>query len=205
MPEEFIKEAVGVFHDEPSLRAAADELMSAGFDRSMLSILSGHQAIEQTLGHDYKRVTDLEDASGVPRLAYISTDSRAEAEGALTGGLAYVGAVAAAGSIVASGGTMAAIIAATAVAGGAGGLVGAALSRVIERHHATYLEDQLNRGGILLWVRVFDDAHEEHALEILKRHTTDDVHVHRLPAPESRTADKDGVSHDLSFMNRLGM
>lgn len=205
MANDVIREAVGVFHDEKTLQDAADELMISGFDRSFLSILAGHRTIEKTLGHRYERVADLEDEPGLPRLAYIGPDSRTEAMGAISGGLAYVGAIAAAGSVVASGGAIASVILAAAAVGGAGGLIGAALARFIGRHHARYLEDHIDHGGILLWVRTMDEAHEKRAVEILTRHSADDVHVHAFPAPESRIASKEGVSYELSFMNRLGM
>lgn len=45
-----VREAVAVFHDEASLRAA-DELLMSGFDRSYLSLLGGHRAVERKLGH----------------------------------------------------------------------------------------------------------------------------------------------------------
>lgn len=39
---EGVREAVGVFHDERTLQAAADDLLVAGFDRADLSLLAGH-------------------------------------------------------------------------------------------------------------------------------------------------------------------
>ena len=54
-----MREAVGVFGDEKSLRAAADELMISGFDRADLSILSRQKKVEQRLGHSYERVSEL--------------------------------------------------------------------------------------------------------------------------------------------------
>ncbi len=89
------------------------------------------------------------------------------------------------------------------MAGGAGGLIGARLSGFIDSHHAHYLQDQLDRGGLLLWVRTPDAEHERRATEILERHSAEDVHVHDLP--DLRFETTGGVSHDTSFMNRLGM
>jgi hypothetical protein len=203
MANQIVREAVGVFHDEKSLQGAADALMISGFDRSQLSILAGHRTIEKELGHRYERVTEIEDDPEIPRLAYIGSDSRVEAEAGIFGGLAYVGAVAAVGAIVASGGTIGAALVGAAVAGGAGGFIGAALARIIDRHHAHYLQEQLERGGILLWVKTEDAEHEKRALEILDRHSAEDVHVHEFR--KARFDVKGGVSHDLSFMNRLGM
>src|SRR5215470_2967778 len=130
------REAVGVFHDENSLRAAVDELWLKGFDRSSISLMAGHRTIEQRLGHLYRRVTEVEQEPTLPRQAYAAGDSRTEAKGVVAGGLAYVGATAAAGAVVMSGGTLAIAIAAAALALGAGGLIGAVLGKLIDRRHA---------------------------------------------------------------------
>ncbi|MEN8197711.1 MAG: hypothetical protein ABFS30_14540, partial [Pseudomonadota bacterium] len=110
---ETIREAVGVFADAPSLEAAVADLEAGGFDRSEISLLASQQAVEEKLGTIYFKVADLEDDPEVPRTAYVSNESMKEAEGALAGGLMYVGAVAAAGAVVASGGGLAAAIVAT--------------------------------------------------------------------------------------------
>jgi hypothetical protein len=200
---ESVREAVGVFHDEDSLRSAVDDLLIAGFDRSYLSLLASHKTVEDKLGAKSEKIAEIEDEADVPVNAYAESDSRTEAEGIVIGGLAYVGAVGAIGAIVATGGTVAAALIAAAAAGGAGGLIGVALSKLIEDHHARYLQEQLDRGGLLLWVRTPDAEHENRALDILKRHSADDVHVHELP--DAKYEFKGGMSHDMSFMNLLGL
>ncbi|MEM7226628.1 MAG: hypothetical protein AAF495_26890 [Pseudomonadota bacterium] len=203
MGDKTVREAVGVFHDEKALRDAADELMTAGFDRSDLSLLAGDHAVEQKLGHAYTKVEELEDDAEVPSVAYSGSDSRPEAEGAVVGGLAYVGAVSTVGVIVASGGTVAAAIVGAVIAGGIGSAIGVALAKVIGDHHAGNLKDHLEKGGLLLWVRTKDGDHETRACDILKKNGGEDVHVHDLP--EATFKVKGGISHDTSFMNRLGL
>ena len=198
-----IREAVGVFHDEKSLQSAVDALLVAGFDRSYVSLLAGQHTIESKLGHRFEKVADLEDDPEVPTQAYVGTDSRTEGKAAIVGGLFYVGAVAAGGIIVASGGTMAAALIAGAVAGGGGGLIGAALAQFLEHRHANRVQTQLDHGGLLLWVRTPAPEDERRAVDILHAHSADDVHVHDLPAPHYEHTG--GVSHDMSFMKRLGM
>lgn len=183
-----VREAVGVFHDAASLEGAIDELLTHGFDRAHLSLVAGRETVEQTLHHAFTKVAELEDDAEVPRIAYISRESLGDAEGGLIGGLMYVGAVAAAGGIVASGGAVAGALLAAALAGGAGGFIGSTLARMLDEHHAKFLHDQLDRGGILLWVRTVDEAHEERAKDILNRHSAGDVHVHTLPAPARAVA-----------------
>lgn len=174
------REAVGVFHDWKSLQAAVDELLNTGFDRSELSLLAGDKAVEEKLGHIYEKVRELEDDPAVPRAAFVGRDSLTEGRAGIIGGLVYIGAVAAIGAVVASGGTLAAAIAAAAVAGGSGGVLGTLAARWLGRDRAREIQGQIDRGGLLLWVRVRDPAHEERAVAVLNRHAADDVHVHDL-------------------------
>ncbi len=197
------REAVGVFHDEESLRSAVDELLISGFDRSDVSLVAGRRKFEKTLGHMYETVAEIEDDPDAPHRAYIGPNSRTEASASAIGGLAYVGAMGAVGTIVASGGTVAAALAGAAAAGGAGGALGAALASYIGRRHARYLEEQIERGGLLLWVRTRDAEHEKRARAVLERHAAADVHLHDLPAIAPHR--EGGVSYDTSFMKSLGL
>lgn len=203
MAEETVREAVGVFHDEKTLQGAVDELLVSGFDRSSLTLLASEHAVTEKLGHRYQKVDEIEDDLSVPRIAYVGHDSRVEGEAAAVGGLAYVGALGAVGAIVASGGTVAAAILGAAAAGGMGGLIGGALSRFLDRHHADHLRRQLDHGGLLLWVSTHDETQEKKACDILRNNGGEHVHVHDLPHPDY--AFEGGESYDLSFMNRLGL
>src|SRR5262245_28434700 len=198
-----IREAVGVFHDEKALQAAADALLIAGFDQCHLSLLAGQRTVETKLGHRYERVAELEDDPAVPTRAFDDVDSRTESKAAIVGGLFYVGAVAAAGTIVASGGTAAAALIAATLAGGGGGLIGAALAQFLEHRHAHRLQEQIDHGGLLLWVRTPTADDEARAVDILRAFEADDVHVHDLP--EQHYAMTGGESYEMSFMRRLGL
>jgi hypothetical protein len=179
-----VREAVGIFNSPGDLQGAIDELLSFGFDRAELSLLASRHAVEEKLGHRYEKVSALADDPTVPRAAYVSTEAIGGAEGGLIGGLMYVGAAAAAGAVVTAGGTLAAAIAATVLAGGAGGLIGSILAKLVGDHHAHYLQEQMDSGGLLLWVRTWDAEDEKRAVEILTMHSGGDVHVHALPAAD---------------------
>lgn len=179
--QEMLSEAVGVFDDANSLQDAIDEILSSGFNRAEISLLASEHAVEEKLGHAYEKVEQLEDDLSIPRTAYISPETTGDAAGGLIGGLFYVGAMAAIGSVVASGGTIAAAITAAAAAGGTGGLIGSVLAKWVSDHHARYLQEQLDHGGLLLWVRTRDPAHERRAVDILSKHSGHDVHIHQFP------------------------
>ncbi|MEJ2121740.1 MAG: hypothetical protein P8Z76_13755 [Alphaproteobacteria bacterium] len=176
-----VREAVAVFEDAETLQEAIDELLSSGFARADLSLLASEPTVAEKLGHKYEKTSELEDDTAVPRSAYVSTESIGDAQGGLVGGLAYIGAVAAAGAIVASGGTIASAFAAAALAGGAGGMFGTTLAKWVGDHHADALQKQIDKGGLLLWVRTWDEAQEKRARDILSSHSAHDVHIHDLP------------------------
>jgi hypothetical protein len=179
-PNVTIREAVGVFHNWQNLQAAVDELLDHGFDRADLSVLASEKAVNEKLGHVYERVRELEDDPKTPRVAYVSKDDVTEARAFAISALGYVGAVAAVGAIVASGGTLAAIIGGALAAGGVGAGLGTILAHAIGRDQARNVERQIERGGVLLWVRTPDASHEQRAVEILKKHGGDDVHLHSI-------------------------
>jgi hypothetical protein len=175
-----IREAVGVFHTTLDMENAIEELEENGFDRADISLLAGEETVKQRLGHRFYDARSLEDDPKVPRTAFVSTESIGDAEGALVGGLFYVGALAAAGAVVASGGSVGAILLATAAGGSSLGMIGGLLARFVGKHHADHLQKQLERGGLVVWVRTREPPDEQRAMDILKRNNAEDVHVHSI-------------------------
>ncbi len=177
-----IREAVGVFDDAPSLEAAIDELQSSGFGRAEISLLADDATIFAKLGHLYDRVQEFEDDPDVPRTAYVSKESLGDAEGGIIGALTYLPAITAAGVVVAAGGPMGAAFIAAALYGGAGALVGTVLALLLGETYANRLEHQIDKGGLILWVRTWDQAHADRAMRILRDNGGHDVHVHDIAA-----------------------
>ena len=174
-----VREAVAVFDDVSELDAAVEELRAAGFGRGEISLLATEEAVQKKLGHRYERVEELEDEPEAPRVSYKTPAALGESEDVLIGSLTYLPAVVAAGTVVASAGIVAAAVTGTALAGA---LIGTVLARWLDKQHAEHLQEQLEHGGLLLWVRTPDQSAERRALEILTRHSAHDVHIHQLPA-----------------------
>src|ERR1700736_4483727 len=150
-----IREAVAVFDDPERLESAVSALQSAGIDRSELSILAHTSLAERPVG-DLRRAAE---DPGTPREPVVSdTDLR---QGRVLGT------------------SLAATIAALAAAGGVGAS-GALFGRILADDQASFLDAQLARGGVLLWVRTRDVAAERGVLEVLRRHSAH-VYVHDLP------------------------
>ena len=69
---------------------------------------------------------------------------------------------------------------APAATGGVGA-AGTLLGRQLSRGPASFLDAELSRGGVLLWVRTPDAEAERRAVEILRRHAIR-VHGHETAA-----------------------
>lgn len=181
------REVVGVFHDSGSFQEAIDELLTSGFNHADISLLATSHAVDRNLSAQYRKLEAFEQAPEVSTTAYVSPESRADGYAAIIGSLMYLGGAGAATAIVASGGAVAAALLGAALATGTGGAVGAWLAHLLEKRHADELAAQLTQGGLLLWVRTWDAAHEKHAIAILRRHAATHVHGHEIVTPEATT------------------
>jgi len=171
------REAVAVFEDVGGLDEAVRALLDAGFHYDDLSLLADRRTVERKLGHAYEKVEELEDEPKAPRVAYRRPIDPAAAEGNYIGAINWAPPLLAAGAVVASTGLITGLVVGAAVAGG---LAANVLGHVVDQRHANWLQEQLDAGGILLWVRLKDDEAAELAVHILTRHAVHDVHIHEV-------------------------
>lgn len=171
-------EAVGVFDRFEDLQQAYYDLRTVGFSRHDISLLGKEDVLKEKLGKSYWQASDLEDDPRAPRAAFVSEDAIGALEGSIAGGFFYVGSMIALAVLLTPASTLAASIAAVAIGGSPAAVLGVLLARRSGKHHKDYYANQIEHGGILLWVRIRDDAHEKMAVDILKGHSGRDVHVH---------------------------
>jgi hypothetical protein len=172
------REAVGVFSSADVLDRAVEDLLGSGFEQADISLIASDDTVESKLGHRLARSADAEDDPNVPRRGWTPPQARTEGKAALSGILGYFGAVALAGVTFATGGGALAAIALGVLGGSASAAAGARLANAIDQSWAQSLQTQIAHGGILVWVRVDDEAQSERAMEILRRHGAGDVHTH---------------------------
>jgi len=177
-----VREAVAVFHSADDLQDAIDELLRSGFHRSALSLLANEAEVVAKLGHVYRKTSDLVADPAVPRTAYVSPEAIGDGQGAIIATLMYVTAGVLMGPVAAARGSFAALAAAAAFGGGTAGLLGTWLAKLIGERHAMRIQEHLDRGGLLLWVRTWHRDQEYRAVEILKRHAGEDVHIQQCHA-----------------------
>ena len=166
-----LREVVAVFDDVKALENAVFELETHGFDRSAFSLLASEQAVEEKLGKRYRKIEEMEDEPQAPRETFFSRVSRLEAEYGLAPALAFVAAMA-------FGLGTAPVTVPILVAAGGGAAIGAALGRMIHKHYVEPLKEQLERGGLLLWVNIRTPEEERKAIATLEAHKARHVHAH---------------------------
>jgi hypothetical protein len=184
-PEHYIAvpEAVGVFDSFETLQAAMYDLLIAGFSRWDLSMLASEDAVTEKLGKSYWTAGDLADNPDAPRAAFVSEEAIGELEGAVSGGFFFLGSAIAMTAMLTPLSTLAASIAAVVIGGTPAAVIGGLLARRIGQKHRDYYQHQIERGGILLWVRVASPEKERLAVGIMKGHSGRDVHVHPWSEP----------------------
>jgi hypothetical protein len=181
MAENTIREVVAAFDEPEALQSAVSDLQSHGFNRADITFMA-RESITGRLAQDYEATREAEDDPHARREAVTDeTDIRQRRTLDISLAATLAGFAAAGFTIATGGGTLVAA-GVTAAAVGAVGGVGALLGKAYGKSQHTFLREQLERGGILVWVRTPDPAAEERAQFILRKYSAHDVHVHEVPA-----------------------
>lgn len=180
-----IREAVGIFFDRPHLEGALVELREAGFDKEEIGLLAGERAVKDTLSDIYAKYNRTENAETSPETAFVKKESLGDTFRSLSGGLVFTGASTAMGAAVISAGVFGGAVLAAAAGAAAVAGVGALAGAVIHKNDAEYLEEQVDAGHLLIFVRVTTDEEEAKALAILNQHEGYDARVIEVKADSS--------------------
>lgn len=180
--EAVVREVVGAFRSAEWLEDAITELGSKGWDKSEMSLLAQEGVFQPGIpahGHDMHQAADEPELKRSP---VVEDEDVRQGRTLATSLAAVVAAFAASGAtILTGGGALAAMIGAAAAGGGAAAAANT-IGRWISGSRSDFLRDQIDQGGILLWVKVQGTAQENEASEILRRHGANDVHVHEIAA-----------------------
>ena len=178
-----VREAVGIFVGSKQLHEAVDELESCGFDLTHLGLLAGEHTVKEHLGEFYTEINESADTAEGPRTAFVADKSVGDTVHALIGSLFLVGTTVASGALVASAAVLGgALLAAIAGAVALVGVTGGALSLILHQSDADYLEEQVDEGHLLLFVRTEGAEQEKTSLDILSKHGAFDAKIYQVPA-----------------------
>jgi hypothetical protein len=185
-PEEAVREAVGYFDDPEKLFSAISDLEGSGFDRSYLSILARESFLEGDLKDDFDNIREAESDPDAARGAVIADTDVRQVRTMTTSIAVLVAAVVAAGVTIITGGVAAAALAAAA-AGGLAAALAVGVGRRAGQSEEAFLQDQIARGGIILWIKTPTPALEQKADEVLNKNDAMEAHVRDMPTPVTPT------------------
>lgn len=156
------REVVGLFADQKQFTNAVEALREAGFARTDLSVLASHESLETAeaaVEHDAK-------------------DTLVDALRAMVGEIKFAGPLGVAGIAILFGGPVGALIGGVIAAGLGGLAIRQVLSEALAHPHHEHFERAIEAGGIILWVRVADQAAETRARSLLAANGATNVHTH---------------------------
>jgi hypothetical protein len=179
---ELVREAVGIFFDAKHLKEAVSDLLQSGFARTELGLLAGEDAVQRALGDLYSRTEESANSPDAPCTAFVAEESIDDTSHAGLGSLMLLGGTTAAGAAVATAGVLGGGLLIAATATTAVAAIGALLAGIIHESDADFLEEQIDEGHLLLFVRTKDDKNEAKAVEILSKHCGFDARVYSVPA-----------------------
>ena len=153
--------AVGVFHDLREAQHAVRELKAAGFSDDQIGVLGTDRdgLAARELQGDADTGTKAGEGAAIGAGVGLGT-------GALWGLGIAAGVLPAVGPVIA-GGTLAAILASAAGTAAAGGIAGALIGAGISEDEATYYQEQVEAGRIVVTVHADGEAHHDRAAAIL--------------------------------------
>jgi len=172
------KEVVGLFSNTKDLQDAIRDLEGTAFPRQDISVMGSRGELEEIFGAKAVNPHYAMDNSDTPRQAPARPEEKTIGSAALVGGAGYVGAMAAA--LAAGAVAFPAIVTVAVIGGVSGASLGAILNKVLGDLGTRHVQEQLEQGGLLLWVRTPDPIKESLAKQLMENRHATHVHVHEI-------------------------
>lgn len=174
-----IREAVGIFSNSEMLEAAINQLVISGFKSDAINLLAGEGSVRDSLGDFYIKSHKAVDSPMGPKTAFVVKNHGTLAHDAI-GSLLLLSATISGGVLLVSAGAFGSpLLAAFATAPLVGGVT-AVLLKTLQKSDADYLEEQLEMGHMLLFVRTENTEQETAALTTLSAHTAYDAKIYNV-------------------------
>lgn len=182
-----IREAVGVFSDIGAVHDCIEELQINGFDRSDITMLSRTEVVGSKSTRPIVDTLQTEDSPTAVRGPVIEPETLGDAQGIILGASIYILILCGAGISAALGLSLPLLLLFSGTAGIIGIGIGIICVQFVRGRQNGYYRQQLDHGGIPIWVHTQDSARERQAIKTLTQNRARDVHLHDIP----------GVSYDV--------
>jgi hypothetical protein len=175
-----VREVTGVFQSREALVDAADELLLAGFDRADIDVVGSIDEIRRRLGV-YVAPEAVADVPLAPRRPFLKPEDFTITVGVIAAVLGGVAAMLTAFVALADGAGTGSVLLIAFVAGAVvAGIAAVATARMLQKNEYEGTASLMSERGLVLWVRVRSSEREQRALEILRAHGAEHVHVHEM-------------------------
>lgn len=172
------KEAVGLFDNADDLQNAIRTLEGSAFPRQDISVMGSREDLEKVFGEKSVDPLFAMDSEYTPRQAPSRPEEQTIGSAAMIGGGVYVGAMAMA--LTAGAVAFPALIGAAVIGGLGGGTAGAILTKILGDRYSHNLQEQIERGGLLLWIRTPNENKQRLAETILRQHHAKHIHIQEM-------------------------
>lgn len=176
--ETTFREAVGLFPDMNNMQDAIRELEGSAFQRDSISVLGSRHDVEKVFGSDVVNAYLAEDDPRTPRQAPTRPEEENIGAGALVGGVAYLAAISVALFTIPL--SLPLTLAAVALGGGGGAAIGVGVVTLLGQRMDERTRQQIEQGGLILWVRTQDEDLEALALHIMRKHGGHHIKIHDM-------------------------
>ena len=173
-----MREAVGVFDNIEQLDKAIAELETTAFPRQDISVLGNKNKVEEKFGSDTVKPEWVEDNPATPRGISIRPEEKTIGATVLIGVPAYFGGCI--GALIVNPATNLILLGAVALGSLIGAGIGYAAFLGLKQRHNRAIKRQIDKGGLLLWVRTPGPHREVKAKDILRRYGAKHVHIHNI-------------------------
>lgn len=177
-PTGMTREVAGLFVSAEDLQNAVRDLEGTAFPRQDISVMGSRDDLQNIFGTKTVDPHVAMENPDTPRQALPRSEEKVIGAGAMVGVPAYIGAMAVALSAGAV--SFPAIIGAAVIGGLGGGTLGGIMLKLFGDRDTRHYEEQIEKGGLLLWVRTPDHEREEIAEEIMRRNNGREVHAHDI-------------------------
>lgn len=178
-----IREAVGVFMGADDLKRAGQELLGAGFDRTALGLLARQETVEASLGDLYTRANAYADHADAPHTELVRQEAVGSTLQAWLGGLSVAGTTALGAVVVASSAVLGGALIAAAAGAATVGAIGVLTRLIADKSDAEHLQQQVDKGRLLLFARTHTPEQEQQATQVLLAHNALEAKVYDVPVP----------------------
>jgi len=172
------KEVVGLFTSSDDLQNAIRDLEGTAFPRQDISVMGARAELLEVFGAKAVDPHFAMDNADTPRQAPARPEEKTIGASAMVGIPAYLGAMAAA--LTAGAVAFPAFVGAAVIGGLGGGALGGILAGMFGNRDTRHIEEQIEKGGLLLWVRTPDREREDIAVDIMRKNNGSEIHVHEI-------------------------